>query len=112
MLGEQVADVGRVLALGVDLGRARGDPLARDPQLVGLEVRRGLVSVEGALRYGVACDADGVVDDAATAQARERLWAERPDVLPTFDMGPPLEVILERALEETGLPAPTPPVRA
>jgi N-methylhydantoinase B len=36
--------------------------------------------------------------------------ADRPDVLPTFDMGPPLEEILANALEETGLPAPTPPV--
>ena len=32
--------------------------------------------------------------------------ADRPDELPTFDMGPPLATILERALEETGLPAP------
>jgi N-methylhydantoinase B len=30
--------------------------------------------------------------------------------LPTFNRGPDISVILERALEETGLPAPMPPV--
>lgn len=91
-------------------GGGWGDPLARDPELVALEVRRGLVSVEGAARYGVHCDAAGVVDLDATEQSREAIRAARPAELPTFDMGPPLEVILERALEETGLPAPKTPV--
>jgi N-methylhydantoinase B len=35
--------------------------------------------------------------------------AERPEI-PVFDMGPPLEEILARCEEETGLPAPSPPV--
>ena len=91
-------------------GGGWGDPLARDPELVALEVRRGLVSVEGAARYGVHCDGAGVVDLDATERSREAIRAARPDELPTFDMGPPLEVILERALEETGLPAPRTPV--
>ncbi|HEU0102065.1 MAG TPA: hydantoinase B/oxoprolinase family protein [Mycobacteriales bacterium] len=90
-------------------GGGWGDPLARDPELVGLEVRRGLVSAEGAARYGVVCDEGGAVDDGATSALREQLAAGRPDPLPTFDMGPPMATILERALEETGLPAPKPP---
>ena len=49
------------------------------------------------------------VDEAATASLREQMRADRPDQLPTFDMGPPIEEILARALEETGLPAPTAP---
>jgi len=91
-------------------GGGWGDPLARDPELVGLEVRRGLVSAAGARRYGVVCDDAGTVDAAATAALREKLRGDRPDPLPTFDTGPALETILERALEETGLPAPKPPV--
>ena len=90
-------------------GGGWGDPLARDPELVGLEVRRGLVSVEGAARYGVVCDERGTVDEAATASLREQVRADRPAQLPTFDMGPPIEEILARALEETGLPAPSAP---
>ncbi len=91
-------------------GGGWGDPLARDPELVGLEVRRGLVSVEGARRYGVVCDEQGQVDGDATEQLREKLKDGRPDPLPTFNMGPPLEEILARCEEETGLPAPKPPI--
>ena len=93
-------------------GGGWGDPLARDPELVGLEVRRGLVTFEGARRYGVVCDADGAVDATATSDLREQLAADRPAELAVFDMGPPLEVILERCLEETGLPAPQAPTWA
>ena len=90
-------------------GGGWGDPLARDPDLVGLEVRRGLVTADGARRYGVVCDEAGAVDVAATETLRERRWTPTgPHPLPIFDMGPPLETILERALEETGLPAPRP----
>ncbi|MGC8481358.1 MAG: hydantoinase B/oxoprolinase family protein, partial [Acidimicrobiales bacterium] len=91
-------------------GGGWGDPLARDPELVGLEVRRGLVTQAGARRYGVVCDASGAVDAAATEALRREMASGRPTPLPTFDMGPSLEVILEKCEEETGLPAPKPPV--
>ena len=93
-------------------GGGWGDPLARDPDLVALEVRRGLVTTQGARRYGVVCDPEGSVDAAATAELRTSMAAERPEQLPVFDMGPPLDVILERCLEETGLPAPQAPTWA
>jgi N-methylhydantoinase B len=51
-----------------------------------------------------------VVDEAATEELRATMRAGRPAELPVFDLGPPLEEILERAEEETGLPAPRPPV--
>jgi len=92
-------------------GGGWGDALLRDPQLVSLEIRRGLVSSEGALRYGVVCDENGVVDDAATKKLRDKLASGRVYPLPTFNMGPPLATILERAFEETGLHAPEKPVR-
>lgn len=84
--------------------------MARDAELVGLEIRRGLVTASGARRYGVVCDDEGRVDQGATEELRAQMAAGRPDPLPTFDMGPPLATILERCEEETGLPAPQPPV--
>jgi N-methylhydantoinase B len=38
--------------------------------------------------------------------------ADRPAELPVFDMGPPVEELLARCEEETGLPAPKRPVWA
>jgi len=48
-----------------------GNPMEREPEQVALDVRRGLVSVEGARRrYGVVVDAAGRIDAAATRAAR------------------------------------------
>jgi len=91
-------------------GGGWGDALQRDPELVALEVRRGLVTREGARRYGVVLADDGSVDTAATDELRGRIAADRPAELPVFDMGPPLEEILANAEAETGLPAPMPPI--
>jgi N-methylhydantoinase B len=91
-------------------GGGWGDPLERDPGLVALEVRRGLVTAEGAQRYGVVVSDANQVDADATASLRDRMRSERPDELPVFDMGPPIEELLARCEEETGLPAPTRPV--
>ena len=44
-------------------GGGWGDPLERDPELVALEVRRGLVTAKGAERYGVCVQEDGALDD-------------------------------------------------
>jgi N-methylhydantoinase B len=90
-------------------GGGWGDPLQRDPALVALEVRRGLVTADGAGRYGVVLAGDGV-DTDRTSALREQLRAARPAELPVFDMGPPLPELLARCEEETGLPAPKPPV--
>jgi len=91
-------------------GGGWGDPLQRDPALVATEVRRGLVTADGARRYGVVLAADGGVDDGGTSELREQLRAARPAELPVFDMGPPLPELLARCQEETGLPAPKRPV--
>ncbi|MEV0667917.1 hydantoinase B/oxoprolinase family protein [Actinomadura luteofluorescens] len=91
-------------------GGGWGDPLARPAELVALEVLRGLVTADGARDgYGVVCTAEGVLDEEATALLRSSMAAERTEI-PVFDMGPPLEEILARCEEETGLPAPRPPV--
>jgi N-methylhydantoinase B len=92
-------------------GGGWGDPLQRDPALVELEVRRGLVTADGARRYGVVLAGDGGgVDAGRTGALREDMRAARPAELPVFDMGPPLPELLARCQEETGLPAPRRPV--
>jgi N-methylhydantoinase B len=63
-----------------------------------------LVTEAGARRYGVV-----VGDPAATEALRAELRASRPAELPVFDMGPPLDELLERCEAETGLPAPKRP---
>jgi N-methylhydantoinase B len=91
-------------------GGGWGDGLERDPELVALEVRRGLVSAGGARRYGVVVDDDGVLDPAGTDALRTEIRGGRVGELPVFDMGPGLKELLERCEEETGLPAPKAPV--
>ena len=91
-------------------GGGWGDPLARDAELVCKEVRRGLVSADGARRYGVVCSEDGALDAAATEELRAGLRANREEPLPLFDRGGDLATLLANSLEETGLPAPQPPV--
>ena len=55
-------------------GGGYGDPLEREPEFVRSDVENGYVSHEQAERtYGVVFDADGLVDEAATAELRRRL---------------------------------------
>ena len=90
-------------------GGGWGDPLERDPALVAKEVAQGLVTPEGARRYGVVVGEDGV-DDAGTAALREEMRAKRGNALPLFDRGGEIEALRAACLEETGLPAPVQPV--
>ena len=89
-------------------GGGWGDPLERAADLVAEEAQRGLVTREGALRYGVILTDHLVVDEAATERMREELRQRRPP-LETFDVGGDLDSLRARCLEETGLPAPVPP---
>lgn len=91
-------------------GGGWGDPLARDPELVAKEVRQGLVTVEGARRYGVV-----LVDDQVDAAATEMLRAEMRDAPAAqpnavFNFGPPIDTLRANCEAETGLPAPRQPV--
>ena len=90
-------------------GGGWGDPYTRDPELVALEVRRGLVSADGARRYGVVLAADGSVDRDATDNLRRELSGRRGETQ-IFVRGPDIDQLRERCLDETGLPAPRPPV--
>jgi N-methylhydantoinase B len=90
-------------------GGGWGDPLERDPALVALEVEQGLVTAEGARRYGVVLK-DGQVDAAATEALRTKIRAERPAPSGPFNFGPDIETLRANCLAETGLPAPKKPV--
>lgn len=90
-------------------GGGAGDPYEREPERVARDVARGLVTVAGARRYGVVCDAAGLVDQAATEALRDKLRRERGEVK-LFDQGGSLEAIKARCREDTGLEPPTTPV--
>ncbi len=92
-------------------GGGAGDPYEREPDRVGKDVERGLVTAEGARRYGVVCDASGVVDLEATEQLRSELRGARQEI-PLFDFGGSVDEIKRRCREETGLEAPAAPVFA
>ena len=89
-------------------GGGWGDPLERDPALVALDVKRGLVSVEGAKRYGVVASVDGSFDAAATDALRASIRASRP-AGGIFNYGGDVETLRAACEAETGLPAPKPP---
>lgn len=88
-------------------GGGWGDPFLRDCNSVLEDVNRGLVSVEGAKRYGVII-VDGSVDVQQTTTLRSAL-TEKRGATQLFDFGGTIEEIKARCLEETGLPAPETP---
>ncbi len=88
-------------------GGGWGDPYQRDPAAVLTDVKRNLVSVEGAKRYGVVI-VDGAVDEAATTALRNQLQAERGAVS-MFNHGGTIEEIKARCLEETHMQPPVSP---
>ncbi len=89
-------------------GGGWGDPLERDPEVVAKEVVQGLVTVSGALDYGVVVSVEGLLDADATKALRNKIEAERPPI-EIFDFGPDIETLRTNCMEETGLPAPVQP---
>jgi len=85
-------------------GGGCGDPLERDPAKVLFDVEAGLVTVEGARRYGVV-----VGDEAATKQLREQMAKARGQKK-LFNRGfESIEELKSRCQAETGLPPPSAP---
>lgn len=104
-----LVDEGDVLEFITWGGGGWGDPLERPAEDVALDVERGLVSADGARRFGVVLDADGRPDDAATTALRAEMRRSRPEPQ-MFERGPDLDTRRETSLDETGLPAPVPVV--
>lgn len=100
---------GDVLYFNTWGGGGWGDALERDPQLVAADVRRRLVTAEGAKRYGVIVTPDMRVDSAATEALRAKMRAERGDEKSLFNFGGTVEELRERCEVETHLAAPTDP---
>ncbi len=92
-------------------GGGWGDPYDRAVELVLADVERGLVTVEGARRYGVVIGADGALNQAETEALRTRLREERgaPEL---FDFGGSIEEIKQRCKAETHLDPPSQPTFA
>ena len=92
-------------------GGGWGDPLERDPALVGKEIRQGLVTAAGARAYGVVANDHGQIDSAATEALRADMRATRGP-LALFDYGPGIDELRANCEAETGLPAPIQPTWA
>jgi N-methylhydantoinase B len=90
-------------------GGGWGNPLERDPALVATDVIKGLVSVDGARRYGVVFDSMGQVNASATDALRAEM-AKTRDNTALFSRGGTIKEIKARCEAETGLPAPETPV--
>jgi N-methylhydantoinase B len=89
-------------------GGGWGDPLAREPEKVAADVAAGLVTHDGAGRFGVVIAEDGSADAAATEAMRAKLRAISP-APGVFDFGPSIEALRATCLAETGLAPPQPP---
>ena len=88
-------------------GGGWGDPYDRDPSLVEHDCIRGLVSAEGAKRYGVVIN-NGKVDNEATKKLRKSLKNDRGEV-ELFNRGGTIDEIKAKAIEETNLEPPVSP---
>lgn len=89
-------------------GGGWGDPLQRDPVRVAKDVDRGLVTREGARRYGVVLDENLVVDMQETADLRAEMAKSRGEIA-LFDFGGTIEELRARCKQETHLDPPRPP---
>ncbi|KAJ8078497.1 hypothetical protein PM082_012779 [Marasmius tenuissimus] len=86
-------------------GGGWGNPLVRNPEIVALEVRRGLV--KDTSRYGVVLSPSGQVDVEATTKLRTSMAsAQAAKSNELFNRGGSLREVMGKCLEETGFPPP------
>jgi N-methylhydantoinase B len=103
-----VVKKGDILYFNTWGGGGWGDPLKRNPELVLTDVNRELVTIAGALEYGVVI-ANNAVDIDKTAALRHKISTERPEIQ-LFERGGTIEEIKARCLQETHLEPPKTPV--
>jgi N-methylhydantoinase B len=102
-------EAGDVLYFDTWGGGGWGDPLEREVERVFFDVEAGLVTPEGARRYGVVIGADSKVDAAATTALRKQMARER-GAKKVFDRGfESIEELKGRCKRETGLEPPQQP---
>ena len=92
-------------------GGGWGKPCQRDPDAVALEVRRKLVTIEGARRYGVVMHDNMNLDLDGTKELRDKITATETDDSQSeiFNRGGSWAELKEKCREETGLPPPKAP---
>jgi N-methylhydantoinase B len=90
-------------------GGGWGDPFKRPAEAVAFDVDAGLVSREGAKRYGVVIKPNGTVDDKATTALRAKMTKKRGKTK-LFDFGGTIPELKKACKKETGLEPPTQPV--
>tara|TARA_R110002167_G_scaffold29704_5_gene98974 strand:- start:971 stop:1345 length:375 start_codon:yes stop_codon:yes gene_type:complete len=90
-------------------GGGWGDALKREPEKITLDVRRGLVTADGAKRYGMVLASGNTVDARATEELRRKMEASRGD-LELFDFGGTVEELKARCKADTTLEPPRSPV--
>ena len=89
-------------------GGGWGNPLDRAEDKILLDVKRGLVTVEGARQFGLVIGADGKINVRGTKELRASM-RESCEKLELFDKGGDLASIKKRSLEETGFEPPKDP---
>ena len=89
-------------------GGGWGNPLDRTEDKILLDVKRGLVTVEGARQFGLVIGADGKINSRGTKELRASM-RESCEKLELFDKGGDLASIKKRSLEETGFEPPKDP---
>jgi len=89
-------------------GGGWGNPLDRAEDKILLDVKRGLVTVEGARQFGLVIGADGKINARGTKELRASM-RESCEKLELFDKGGDLASIKKRSLEETGFEPPKDP---
>ena len=89
-------------------GGGWGNPLDRAEDKILLDVKRGLVTVEGARQFGLVIGADGKINSRGTKELRASM-RESCEKLELFDKGGDLASIKKRSLEETGFEPPKDP---
>ncbi len=89
-------------------GGGWGDPLKRPTENVAFDVEAGLVTLEGAKRYGVVMIDDDTVDEKRTATLRARM-AKKRGKTQLFDFGGSIAELKKKCKRETGLEPPEQP---
>ena len=90
-------------------GGGWGDPFKRPAERVAKDVDRGLVSVDGAKRYGVVLNSDLSVDEKATVTLRAKLTKDRGEIK-LFNFGGTIAELKARCKAETSFDPPAAPV--
>ena len=91
-------------------GGGWGNPFERDPAIVAKDVDRGLVTMQGARRYGVVLVNSTTIDEQATKDLRAQMRDEAASNNEIFNRGGTVDELKARCLIETGLQPPSPPV--